>query len=83
MRNETNGVHVGGIDDGALARAFNAGSDARIAGLPVRACPFIGAGHEATYWRAGYDDVSDHWGHWARWPVKRLPRVDYSDWGSE
>ena len=57
------------------ARAFGAGSDARIAGLPLRACPyrddFLGSA-----WRLGWWDVHRLWARDALWPHMDLPEVD-------
>lgn len=61
--------------------AFNAGSDARIAGRSMLDNPNLAvtaAGPEKTrwvYWRMGYSDVAKNWGVRAKWPVRRLPLV--------
>ena len=67
-------------DDGlfGLARAFNAGSDARLAGLPPTACPPAET-HWRNWWHRGWDDVDRKWGTWAKTPVKRLPPVGYGN----
>ena len=58
-----------------VVRAFNLGSDARIAGLPLTACPYPSA-VEAKAWRSGFHDAEDHWGDkdWVRgrWHVRPL-----------
>ena len=65
-------------EDPETAAAFSKGSDARIAGLPLVACPFPSSA-AARAWRSGYKDVQNHWGdpQWVRgrWPVMALPRI--------
>lgn len=62
------------------ARAFSAGTDARLAGLPITANPHHGVadpgGSLGRAWRAGWLDAEKFWGLWARWPVKPLPAVE-------
>jgi ribosome modulation factor len=60
------------------AMAFNAGSDARIAGQPITACPYDATGRvnqERELWKAGWRSVHREWGLDAKWPVRALPAV--------
>lgn len=59
------------------AVAFNAGSDARLAGAPPGINPYQRSHqqYEHDAWDAGYRDVDKFWGVDAKWPVKRLPVV--------
>jgi hypothetical protein len=59
------------------ARAFGAGSDARLAGLPLSACPHDPLWERALSeaWRRGWWDVDAHWAADALWPHPDLPRV--------
>jgi hypothetical protein len=59
------------------ARAFNRGSDARLAGRSIGANPYRGDGFYADSWRRGWQDVDRYWGSWVerRWPVRPLPVV--------
>lgn len=59
----------------ASAIAFNKGSDARLRGEPVTACPYSWDESQSTAWRAGFLSVDKHWGIDARWPVKPLVPV--------
>lgn len=60
-----------------LAEFFNAGSDARLAGVPLADNPYPPQGDSRySYWRMGWIDVEKHWGEWARWPVVKLPPVE-------
>lgn len=64
------------IDD--YAAAFNAGCDARLAGLPDTANPHssVVAGYTHFKWRQGWLDVDKHWGLLTRGrPVRPLPEV--------
>lgn len=54
--------------------AFNSGCDARLAGLPLEACPYR-SGVSRAEWARGWRDVNDHWGELAKWPVKPLPTM--------
>ena len=71
---ERNGVH---IEDGERARAFNLGSDARLAGVPFTACE--SPCELKAMWQDGWLDVHRFWGHWSKTPVKRLPWVPEPD----
>jgi ribosome modulation factor len=59
------------------ARAFGRGCDARLAGLPLSACPHdpLWERHLAAAWRVGWLDVDAHWSQDALWPHLDLPRV--------
>lgn len=61
-----------------IAKAFNVGSDARIAGQPLTSNPYLDEGL-AREWRHGWKDVDEHWGELAkpahRLFMKRLPPV--------
>jgi hypothetical protein len=59
-------------------RAFNAGSDARIRGLPVTANPFTATGGHGLHeqWRFGWAHVDREWGRDAKWPVPQLMPVE-------
>jgi hypothetical protein len=59
----------------ASAVAFNAGSDARLAGLPLTLNPYYWQSHMAAAWREGWHDVNGNWGHDAGDAVRPLPRV--------
>ena len=60
-----------------LASAFNAGSDARIAGRPRSSNPCLGRNSNGckTYWYLGWDDVDRHWGLGSRRPVQVLCQI--------
>lgn len=62
-------------DTAKAARAFNEGSNARVAGTCVSECPYDGK--LGTSWVEGWSDVHNHWGVWVkgRWEHKPLPRV--------
>ncbi len=76
-------------DAAALAKAFNAGCDARQAGTPPQLNPYSGANSVQelrTYWLKGWLDVAEHWGQpvwakkiidvprwWGWWAPKILP----------
>ena len=55
--------------------AFNLGSDARIAGLPLKANPHSAVTDKLSRngWRHGWLDVDRYFGEWAKWPVRTLP----------
>lgn len=57
------------------AKAFNEGSDARLAGWPPEDNPYPIHTVEREAWRLGWQDVDKHWGMAAKQPVKRLPPV--------
>lgn len=60
-------------------QAFNAGSDARLAGEPLSENPLDLTVERGLWdmWRAGWRHVNQFWGTLAlnRWPVKTLPDV--------
>ena len=58
-----------------LTKAFNDGSDARIAGLTKSHNPHDAASAEYREWRRGWEDVHRFWGKDAKWPVMTLPEV--------
>jgi hypothetical protein len=60
---------------GCREKAFNEGSDARIAGIPLAANPYLTGSGYYSYWRMGWKDVESNWGQDAFWPVKPLPLV--------
>lgn len=63
---------------GQLARAFNLGCDARLAGLPETANPYTSDGRREWYsWRAGWHDCAIWWGCYVagRWAIMSLPLV--------
>lgn len=66
----------GGYDN-KCQRAFNEGSDARIAGETPAANPHLIGTQEAIYWQQGWEDVNKHWGKWASWAVRRLPSIGF------
>lgn len=58
------------------ARAFNRGSDARLAGQPLLTNPY----HDTDIlmrrtWDEGWRFTDRNWGRDAHWPVRRLPDV--------
>lgn len=57
-----------------IARAFNAGCDARLRGEPEFENPYAGAEtpQMAYYWRQGWTDVERNWPR----DVKPLPAVE-------
>lgn len=57
------------------AKAFNKGSDARIAGRSLMTNPYPVEGSLTDYWIQGWKDVNNNWGLWARWPVMSIPDV--------
>lgn len=63
-----------------LAKAFNAGSDARLAGLPLTANPHEpvpGKQCEHHSWMQGWQDVHRHYSKLvaSRWKFRKLPSV--------
>jgi ribosome modulation factor len=58
-----------------LARAFNRGSDARLAGLPRSANPYPHDDPCRALWRQGWQDVATWWAVEALWPHADLPEV--------
>ena len=66
------------MSDGTEAVAFNAGCDARIAGLPESANPYYDGRLPlpgAAAWRSGWRHVNLFWGADCRQPCWRLPEV--------
>ena len=57
------------------AKAFNIGSDARIAGLPLSYNPYIVNTVLYKEWIRGWRDVHRYWGIFALVPVKLLPEI--------
>jgi hypothetical protein len=57
------------------AKAFNLGSDARLAGFPRTSNPFGKTDKLEWYWESGWSHVHKYWGRDARWLVRRLVRV--------
>ncbi len=59
--------------------AFNRGSDDRIAGLSLSACPYDATlqDNECTSWRRGWRNANRWWADdvGGRWPVRELPEV--------
>jgi hypothetical protein len=57
------------------AKAFGAGSDARLLGTPFEFCPFLDRGEERLGWQHGWRDCHDNWGSGVdgRWRYRRLP----------
>lgn len=64
----------------AKSRAFGEGSDARLAGKPLTACPYP-PGDQMNYWVLGWRHLAREWGLDAKWPVRELPRVRYGEVG--
>lgn len=61
-----------------IAAAFNAGSDARLAGAPLTDNPYLGIGDAAKLsraWANGWHDVATYWGRISRRPVRKLQPV--------
>lgn len=60
-----------------MARAFNRGCDARIAGMSLSANPYNLVERPECWlqWRLGYKDVDRYWGRNALWHVRPLPRL--------
>lgn len=56
-----------------MSAAFNAGSDARIAGVPYAANPYYG--DRGMYWGAGWRQCERQWAVDAKWPTLRLPQM--------
>ena len=65
------------FDPEPLALAFNAGSDARLAGRSINANPHDSVTDASVYaaWRRGYIHVNTSWGLGAKWPVRPLPAI--------
>ena len=59
-----------------MARAFNRGCDARLAGEPLSANPYEKLGHEHDSWAYGWRDVHHSWGRMSRRPFRKLPPVE-------
>jgi ribosome modulation factor len=57
------------------ARAFGKGCDARLAGLPLAACPYPAGEDMAVAWTRGWWDVDRFWACNALWPHLDLSRV--------
>lgn len=59
--------------------AFNQGCDARLSGLPKRACPYSAGRNQslALAWSRGFLDVEKHYGEdvAGRWQFSTLPPV--------
>lgn len=53
--------------------AFSAGSDARIAGLPIDANPCLPGSRDHIHWIRGWKDCHLNFGEEARWPCIDLP----------
>jgi len=57
------------------AKAFNAGCDARLAGLRDTQNPHDDSTLNVA-WQLGWWDVERHWGELSRGAVKKLPEVN-------
>lgn len=53
--------------------AFNAGADARIAGLAIEANPCPPESREYIHWRRGWNDCNEYFGDDAKWECMDLP----------
>ena len=65
-----------GIESANDSKAFNQGSDARIAGHGLDWNPYFRMenAHLKYYWQAGWQDVDKYWG-WRNAYAKPLPAV--------
>ena len=61
--------------DSHIARCFNAGCDARLAGRPMSENPYVGDSASMSAWRQGWRNVAMSWGSGVvrRWPFRQLP----------
>lgn len=57
------------------ARAFGEGSDARLRGLGMAACPYPPSHTCREFWILGYRHIAAWWGIEAKWPIRALPEV--------
>lgn len=58
-----------------LAKAFNWGSDARLAGQHFDCNPYVPRSPEWKYWLHGWKDVNLFWGRNSLQPVAPLPEL--------
>lgn len=65
--------------DTLSARAYNKGSDARLAGAMLESNPYEAGTTLAASWRQGWQDVHERWGCavCGRWRVDPLPPIEY------
>lgn len=59
-----------------IARSFNEGSDARLAGKRLESCPYE-SGKERCYWLLGWRDVHGAWGLWVEGRWRFLPLMRF------
>lgn len=57
------------------AEGFNVGSDARIAGILPTKNPYQFNDLRHYWWGRGWRHVDANWGIYARWPIRRLPKL--------
>lgn len=63
-------------DNPAIARAFNLGSDARLAGVPLSDNDYSSdQKDEYQSWRRGWNDVHYFWGHDSKRLYRPLPPI--------
>lgn len=80
MESETTEGRDVTISEARLARAFNAGCDARLDGWPRTSNPFnenVRKDYEWRAWERGWLHVAHNWGHdvGERWPYQTLCAV--------
>ena len=67
--------------DASLFRAFNLGSDSRIAGLAESSCPYRHNSVRWSYWRSGWRHVDTCWGadvkSWRELTLMKLPALSF------
>ena len=65
------------MSDEDLAKAFNQGSDARIAGVPLKENRYEPATLTRDYWKKGWCHANEHWGTGCKRnrPARELPAV--------
>ncbi len=58
-----------------IARAFNEGCDARLAGVSRASNPYKGQPGMEFRWDSGWTHVDTNWGKDAKWPIASLPKI--------
>ena len=61
----------------SLERAFSAGCEARMMGIPISKNPNPGGTNEHAYWRQGWKEIDENFGRDrpAHWPAESRPGI--------